>query len=465
MRYSLKQLEKIVPKILASGHVNTMYDGYPILHSVFIELRDERDQPKRPRYLKLIKAILESPTCDPDVLDKHKKPLLAYAAEENQKEVLIYLLNSGANPNRTSTTCEYTALEWGIQRSAGSEVISILMKYTKKTPRLIKNCQEMFDEALENSEIDTMNVLLDLKLAVYQKQFDLHSIPGIPDAFWVRMVSDSKKEFQILKKREKLTDRALAEQRHTEKPHPDSYYTPYSPVTCVRHSIPISTFGSSNSVGIMIHPTCYSIPYWFDGHREELTRDFSYREGLKLTNGQSKGQYWDVSFEKIQKMLESCYKKEVEDCVKIAKKDRKKGGSEFDKHGVILDRMLWDIDFRWNEGLVRYQHKHIFGILVNPKNKASCKKAFELKRILQLEVPFYEYRECLGTIHKLSAEKLIQKGNLSIPGVAGTERVSARPPLLMSRDSQGRGQRAPDSRALQRDEPSVPKSSRRLVSS
>lgn len=35
-----------------------MFDDYPILHSLFIELRDERNETKYDRFIKLIKTIL-----------------------------------------------------------------------------------------------------------------------------------------------------------------------------------------------------------------------------------------------------------------------------------------------------------------------------------------------------------------------------------------------------------------------
>jgi len=435
MRHSLEQLETLVPQILGRGQINTPFDGYPILHSVFIELRDERDKTKHTRYIELINTILKYPGCNPDVLDKHRKPLLAYAAEQGKLTALKMLLKVDADPNLTSTQLQYTALEWAIRCNPASKAIPTLIKYTTKTSNILKNCQAMFDNALEEEDVDTINILVDLQLATYHPQFrnNLPALPpNVPTGFWMRTVTNPQKELKILLDREKLEDSILAKQRHTTTPDRNSYYTDYSPATYVRHSIPISIFGSHDA-GLLIYPTNERIPYWFDGHREELTRDFHYHEGSNLNNGQRKGQLWEITPQQIQVTIEELYKKKISRHKKTVKEDGNEEEHRFDKHGIMLDKLLCeDVRFSWNEGLMRYKHKQIFGILVDPENEASCKKAFELKNILKLNVPFYDYREHPGTTHVVSAPELIQRWNLDI---STTDKGLVKP-LIMSNGHQ-----------------------------
>ncbi len=435
MRYSLIELKKLVPEILSSGNINTRFDGYPIIHSVFIELRDEDDNTKHIHYIKLIEIILQYPGCEPDVLDKHRKPLLAYAAEMGKLNVLIMLLRAGANPNLTSTQLQYTALEWAIQRNATSKAIPILKKRTDVTQQMLKNCQEMFETALEDEDVDTINTLLDLNLVKYNLKFrrNLSTAHELPTGFWIRMITNPKEELKILREREKLDDSILFKQRHTTRPHPNLHYTNYSPATYVRHSIPISIF-SFQDAGVMILPTNNPISYWFDGHEEELTRDFSYHEDAHLNNGQKTGQYWEITPQDIKRKIEELYKKEVQRYRRIAEEDDDEDQNKFDRHGVILDKLLCErVRFSWNEGLIRYKSKQIFGILVDPENETSSKKAFELKNTLQLDVPFYSYSEYPGTTHVVNQSDLIQRWNLGIPAVA---KKSAVKPLVMSNGHQ-----------------------------
>lgn len=415
MRYTLEELESVVPRIIAAKKVNTMFDGYPILHSVFIELRDERNETKYNHFIILIEIILKDPNCNPDVLDKHKKPLLAYVVEmekENLSSKLInMLLQAGADPNLMSTSLQYTALEWAVQRNPTSKAINILKRFTNNTPKLLANCQEMFNNALEEDECDIINVLLETQLVHYVPKFrnNLISSNNIPRGFWIRTIADPMKELEILEIRENLDDGTLAKQRHTLNPLKNSHYTIYSPATYVRNSIPISIF-SFEKVGLIIHPTDDQIPYWFDGHQEELTRDFSYGEKDILNNGQTTGQYWEVTPKEIQKIIEELYKKEVQKCKEEAQESQREDPPRFDKHGVILDRLLCDISFSWNEGLLRYKHKQVLGILVNPESKDSCKGALKLKSTLKLNVPFYHYNESLGTTHELHKELIQARG-------------------------------------------------------
>lgn len=434
MAYTLKQLKAVVPKILNAGHINTPLKGYPILHQVFLAL--EYDSANYEGYISLIKTILSHPQCNPDVLDQYGIPLLAYACAGEHRAVLFMLLFHHANPDFIHTK-HSTPLEWAIEHNPSSSLIPILNQCTARTQTLLANCQAMFNDALELAEenVDLINILLDLKLVTYNRQFQKHlkSSPDVPVGFWIRTIADPKKERDILQKRNKLTDSGLAKQRHTTSADPGVHYTIYSCATYVRQNIPICIFGYE-AAGLMIHPTADPIAYWFDGHNEELTRDFSYQEGADLSNGLSKGQFWELTPQQIQTTIEDFYLQEVKRSQEIARESKDEDHYRFDKHGVMLDKMLCDIYFRWNEGLMRYKSKQIFGILVNPENETSCKRAFNIKKTLGLTVPFYDYRVDTGTTHEVSENRLVQKWNLEVSAVdTGSATVK---PLIMSKKHQ-----------------------------
>jgi hypothetical protein len=169
--------------------------------------------------------------------------------------------------------------------------------------------------------------------------------------------------------------------RHSNSDRTFQYYTSYSPATFVKKNISISLF--KGSIGVMIKTDKQRrIPYWYDGHQEELTRDMNYLNGEKLDNDQQFGQLWKIKESLIACAVQLMNDEYIEDNVlKI----------ENDKHNIFTDkRFQSQPNFSWNEGLFRYKKKDVFAIYVS--DKQYLKEANILKSALKLNLPilFYE---------------------------------------------------------------------------
>jgi len=428
MNYTLAQLEQMVSEVLQSGEVNKARNEYPILHLVVTEFpADYAEQTKCSHYLKLIERILKCRRCDPDVFDKHKKSALMYAAEIGNSDLMSLLLQYNADPNLKCGNNGWRALEYGILRNPSSETTRNLKKHTLITKNMFQHFEELFKDALEESEDTPSNsaaiidVLLDLKLVKHTPKFRQ---PSDSSGFWIHTIDNVNKEARILKIRDLYASEHLAMQRHGRDYERDQNYTYYTSATFIQPGIPIDLF-SSSSPGVMIRPSDYLIHYWYDGRREELTRDFNFSNGREVTNGQAEGQYWELTAKEIQRHVMKRFKLRINEVEKYAQENPE----YYDKHGVLLDRRLCDeVQFSWNEGLLRYKRDDVFGIHVNPDSKKCCEEALKLRENLSLPVPLYYYSRS-GTVQRIQSQDLIQKWQIN-PAV-----ISIRPvdPIIPSR--------------------------------
>jgi hypothetical protein len=465
MRFSLEELIVEVPKLLNSGKINDSIEGYPILHHVMMSLRDDPQQNRYPYYLSLIETILKHPDCNPNVIDKHGKTALAYAgiqgapsifkgANAANRVLLNLLLQYGANPDFQCAR-NWTALEWTLHESPTSDVIPKLNQLTTRTERLLANCQTMFDDELEDGaepDPDRMNILLDLGLAVYNKQFRgvprLDPVKQFPAGHWIRVIRRPVEELAILQKRAKLSANTLSQMQHTENSvNSDPNYIPESACTFVRGGIPISLFmegGHSGYAGFMIRPSAAPIPHWYDGHREVVSDNVIQWKGERFDNGESAGQHWNVTAKQVETILTQQFADRVSRRCKIAAEDPE----HYDRHGILRDRELCEIAFSWNEGRLHYKREDIFGVYVVPDNKQSCIAALNLRRQFGLNVPLYSYDSNTGNRTRVNSIDLIRKWGLREPAPAHTQATTQQPPLLLSSASNPH----PKTRRLTREE-------------
>jgi hypothetical protein len=102
------------------------------------------------------------------------------------------------------------------------------------------NFQESFEYSLENWDVGTVNLFIDLKLVTpddFRKQYSLD--PKCSEAvnslfkagFWIRTIGDYKKEKKILDLRYQLDRDELEEMRHGEELAKHTFYTPYIPLS------------------------------------------------------------------------------------------------------------------------------------------------------------------------------------------------------------------------------------------
>jgi len=389
-RYNLKQLKSIATEITQKGFVNRPLNGYPILHIILMERSDARE--KKDSYLRLFERALELKGVDKSIYDKHGSTLLSESIKNDDQEILNLLLEKGADPcivNKNGITSFEVALSRGSDAS-----VDILRKVTPISPAMVKNFQQYFEGALEEWDVKTVNRFLDLKLvspADFKKQYRLD--PKCSEAvnslfkagFWIRTIGDYKKEKKILDLRYELDRHELEGMRHGEDFEKHKFYTPYSPATFVKMGVQISLFGD---VGVMIKTRERTIPYWYDGHTEELTRDMSFTKGeTGINNGQSEGQYWEVKESDIAAMVQHMRDQNLKTSLSCVIED--------DKYGIFKDPQLQrEPFFRWNEGLFRYKRRDIFAICTNdPKD---IRKAIELRSVLDIGVPILYYQD--GTL-------------------------------------------------------------------
>lgn len=409
-RYTLAQLEELTRQALQSGTVNNMVDGYPLLHSILIELRDEKNPNNRPKYIHLIRTLLADQRTDVNVLDKHgSTPLMEAASEIRSLKLVKLFMERGANPNYVGNIDRWTALEKTIFRSPEStSIIDYLKTVTTITPRIQEFLQDLLRRGIEEEDIQWINAIMRLGFIRYENMASV-SCPAellaeFNSGFWIRTISDVNSEVGILRKREKIAEDQFQGYQSDEE---DEDYTRYSAATFVKNPIPIGVFNSSDP-GIMFRQRNRTIAYWYDGHREELTRDWHFHRSSKLGHG-IKGEYQHIIEGHIGEKLVIRY----QDMLAKIQKSQKDG--QLDTYGVLADQQVRSIDFSWNEGLLRYKKEDIFGFYVNPDNQDSIAKAFALRRMLNLgDIHFYYYDPHKG-IKRVSAKKLTAKHEPPIP--------------------------------------------------
>jgi hypothetical protein len=388
-RYSFEQLEKITDEIIQKNYINRpLSDGYPILHHILMERRDAKE---KNQYLNLFKKVLQQKQTDKNICDKNKNTLLSVSVDHDDVESLNLLLEIGTDPNFTNSRGR-TAFEHSLVQSSNPVIVRKLREVTEITPKIRQGFREDFETLLEEWDVEKVNMFLDLKLINLEDFAQNPEKSVVPteidhlfaEGFWIRTIQDLKKEIGILEEREKMPKEVdLEKLRHSNEKIKN--YTPYSPATFVKKGIPVALFDAS-SAGVMIKTKGRTIPYWYDGHNEQLTRDMNYSKE-KLDNGQPSGQFWEIKESDIAKTLQKMKDNYINDMVLNVQEEGN------DKYKIFNDkRFQRGCSFSWNEGLFRYKKEDIFAIYV--PDESYLKEAFDLRGLLQQpNLPFLFYKD------------------------------------------------------------------------
>lgn len=397
MRYSLEELEAAVEERLGSDAINEVIHGYPLLHSLLIEWRDELDEKQFPRWEELLKRLVNSNHVDVDVLSKHGNTPLHSVVDEHEAERVEYLLqlllSKNANPNLLNRRGQ-TPLECAISMYPANHAnVQILKKATHISGELKKRCQEQLEDAVSNYDAHTINTLIDLRLAEPPSPY-VENRTKEPSWFcqgvWLRTVSNPKQEREILDKRKGLSPEQLRGYKaHNADTDAKSDYTNYSPATFVKSAIPVSVFGF-NPPGVIIRQACRTIDYWYDGYREELTRNMSFDGDIPLTHGAhaTEHEHHQVKEHEMTGLLAKSYEYHT---AWTKKKDS-------DRYAILESRPFY-CTMSWNEGLFRYQREDIIGIFVCNKKQDSVEQALQLAEELGLDpetTQFFHYDSDMG---------------------------------------------------------------------
>lgn len=420
--YSIRRLELIVPRLIQKGQQNDLQAGqsYTIFHALIIKWRDEKNkQDLWPRYRALFIQLLDSEKTDVNKLDRYGCSPLMHVVKHIEDDINLFNLlveHRRVDVNLVSIRSQRTALEEAIQAQPEcSHIVNALYRKTAITELMKENLKKIFLWAVEECYPEVINVILDLQLIPLPAELSEHkqevSYPEelaseSPHGLWIRIIEKIEAEVEILNRRNKLTVRQLALQRHTDTDL-SSAYTNYSPSTFIVPGIPIDTYGGGRGkVGVLIKPTISSVSYWYNGEHEELTRDMSYHLGAILDNEQAEGQLWEASIEEIARHIkEEMYEKERQDI--IARRHKR-----LDRYGVLENAPI-DISFTWNEGLIRYHKEQIVGICLCDEKLETIKAAFRLKELLNISINFYAYSENNGSIITLNEQILRERVLLS----------------------------------------------------
>ena len=318
MRYTYKQLVRAIKKATEEGTLNVPIQGYPLIHSVLMEMRDERDEGKVRHWYTLFRELLLHSEVDTNSLDKHRSTLLHVIAREfgHKPDWAKFLtktcLDRGANANLLDrsgcTALEHALVYYHSERS----IVKYLISKTKISDDLKTRCQEYFDSEMNNDveeiNITLVNNLYALRLVKVRREIvDRHNEPSaFTKGVWMRTIANPKAESKILDTREKSKE-SLNGHRKTSNPN----YTPYSPMTLVKSGIPVSPFASfSSDVGVLVDAGNRKIDYWYDGFREELTRDMDFSKEVLSHGPQAEGhEYRNNSAAQIAKHLTELYEK------------------------------------------------------------------------------------------------------------------------------------------------------------
>ncbi len=396
-RYTYTQLEPLTREVVRKGFINRpLPGGYPILHVILIERRDAKEG--KQQYLDLFRGVLSQTQADKNIRNKHGTSLLSVSVEEEDEEALDLLLANKADPAYISRDGK-TAFEHALDRGSSVSIIGKLGEVTPVTPAMGENFKTSFEQFLEEWNVEGVTRFLDLKL-VNPEDFARHPERSristeidrlFDEGFWIRVLGNPGEEVKVLGQREGISSAALAQMRHSHRK--DGSYTDYSPATFVRREILISLFPCS-SIGVMIRPTNRIIPYWYDGHNEQLTRGMDFSKE-KLDNGQREGQFWEVKEAVIAATLQRMKEKDIEEKVSRVQEE---GG---DKHGVFRDqRFQRGRQFSWNEGLFRYKREDVFAIYV--PDEAFLERASAFRTLLQLEhLPFLSYEDGVLRVYSI----------------------------------------------------------------
>lgn len=306
-------------------------------------------------------------------------------------------MQKDADPNVGNERRKTTPLECAISRLIDSTVsqespfIKVLAPITTCDEALMERCQEMLDQAVENHYPGIINILLDLKL-VDQPPVYVEDRGAEADWFkvgvWLRCIDDSAKEQQVLDKREVP---GVNLQGHRKPKEDDVAYTTYSPATFVKSALPVMIYGSGPGVIIQQTPDRV-IDYWYDGHREELTREMNFSEETLTHGSQARNhEYCHRGESEIAKMIRLGHESNV----------RNEASNGVDRYGILENRPYYCF-MPWNEGLFRYQRKDIIGIFIPDSeydmgNKVT--EAISLASTLGLtDLNFYLYGSNKGTM-------------------------------------------------------------------
>lgn len=415
MRYTLKQLKNLVFERLRHNRVNKLVDGYPVLHEIIIELRNEQDDQKRSKYRDLLALVLQHSHTLPDICDKHGRTGLSYVAACGDLKSVLLFLNNDADPNFIDSFGK-KALEWAIfENPKAVELITFLVRKTEITDEMRTKFRELFQLAIEEENVDRINLLIDLKLVSYERSKLIAPPEKLSEDFeegcWMRVISDPEKEFSILEKRSHYSDKELGRLRHKnlENDPEDPFYTGYSSATFVKLGMPICLPETSPAGVIIRRHRSQLIPYWYDGHTEKLTSHLDFSRN-RLSNGNSEGEYNEVEETKIVGILSNSL------CAKI----KVEGQGRRDRYGVLRDHRLSDSFLPWNEGLFRYKMEDIIGIFLDPEDKESYKKALDLQRILRPDLGIYSY-SCKGELRLVRSSEITEYLELSTPPTTSTQ--------------------------------------------
>ena len=438
----MKQLPWIISntkKILATRDIKKLAaqrtHGYPMLHHIIscyygIEEdqlpKDEAKQAKSKLY-RCAHALLKG-GADPHVLNESEATSIGLAISLNitggRLCKLLYQYNAC---RRTSVS----AKEWSkyVKGEIGSLTkferllisqpsIDVLREHSQRarlTSEVRRNIVGIFQFELEEEEhpnFELLNFLVDKKFVI-RNPCSSKCPPLLNEEFkkglWIRTLPSISNELEILKKRENLSDYALAQQRHTNSSGHIPHYTKYSCCSLVMQGIPARLFGYFRA-GLIIKASQSTIPYWYDGRAEELTREFNFSQDRPLGRdaGEAGGEFSNVAVERIRQAFMSLHASKWRPMLQ-----KKSVGS--DRYGLLKHHTQRMNMLRWNEGMLRYKIKDIVGIYAVPTKRESVVNALRLRQLLYSDTkqrfPIYYYDGY--HIDRLRSAALIKKYNVN----------------------------------------------------
>jgi hypothetical protein len=257
-----------------------------------------------------------------------------------------------------------------------------------------------FDAAVERESAPWINYLIDNKyIPIPDYAPPIH--PEFHKGFWIRTLPHRKidEEISVLKKRAPFPSTSLGGHKTLPPSHATDNYTRYSPATFISPTYKIELFSKSDKTGVFIFPRSRTIDYWYSGlFSEELTKEMNFNvdvlDAYKLRDGHH-----------FVNITEAEIHVQYSDCVR----NRRNHSRQYDKYGVLEH----SFKLNWNEGLFRYKAKHIFGVYVDPDNRASIEAAKELRNKLNtefsLDLPYLTYLPDERKIQKIAPDVLEQQ--------------------------------------------------------
>tara|TARA_R110000868_G_scaffold380784_4_gene647013 strand:- start:10978 stop:12240 length:1263 start_codon:yes stop_codon:yes gene_type:complete len=405
MRYSHDELQRAIQQRYNTPAINESIKGYPLLHSLLIEWREERET--QDCWVSLFNHLIQSSHIDFQVRDCHGDTPLHSIVKFFHKHIhtnqLVKFFVKYADANVLNRS-NMTPLECAVKYySAKRTIIKLLLRKTDITPELRRRCQQQLEYAMSERDTPLINTLMTLKLAHRPALYveDRYLEPSwFRNGVWIRMVSDGRLEDQILTLRHGLPLQALP--GHCQCQYRG--YTPYSPATFIKPRIPVNSFGRHNAgVIIRTRPDRF-VDYWYDGGAgEQLTKKLSFTPGYNLSqDGYVK------AFEHHNKT-----ENEISQLLSTSHDEKKKYlPAKLDRFGILASRPHYEFMF-WNEGLFRYQREDIAGIVMVDDGELTAEDfapALKLKRQLfgHQQKPYFQYKIGIGSLTKLPTEQVRQ---------------------------------------------------------